>query len=41
MSQLTDFCSGEGRDCEGRLMDVLLFMTDKEMEASHDFIQWI
>jgi hypothetical protein len=41
MSQLADSCSAEGSDCEGEHLDELLFMTDEQMEATREFIQWI
>ena len=41
MSKLTEFYRGTGTDSEGRsLADVWAF-SDNELEAIHDFIQWL
>ncbi len=41
MSQLTDFYRGTGTDSEGRMLADLWAFTDRELEAYHDFIQWM
>src|SRR5262252_1464624 len=41
MSQLTEFYSGEGKDAEGRTLEVILGMDDEDMEIEHDYIQWL
>lgn len=35
------FLSGTGRDGRGRLLDDVLAFTDQELEAHHDYIQWL
>ena len=41
MSKLLHFLAGEAPDAEGRdLADILCF-SDAELEARHDFIQWL
>jgi hypothetical protein len=41
MSRLLDFYRGEGMDCEGRSLDDILAWPDDDLEAVHDFIQWL
>jgi hypothetical protein len=41
MSQLIDFYRGEGTDAEGRRLDAILAWPDDDLEAVHDFIQWL
>ena len=40
-SDLVLFLSGEGRDSRGRRLEDILSFTDKQLEAYHDFIQWL
>jgi Opioid growth factor receptor (OGFr) conserved region len=41
MSHLLDFYRGEGSDSEGRLLKDIWSWDDNELEAVHDFIQWL
>jgi hypothetical protein len=41
MSRLLDFYRGDGNDSEGRSLSDLWDLSDDEMEAVHDFIQWM
>jgi hypothetical protein len=41
MSQLVDFYRGTGTDSEGRRLDDILAWRDGQLEAVHDFIQWL
>ena len=41
MSKLLDFYRGQGTDSEGRTLADLWAYSDREMEAVHDFIQWM
>ena len=41
MSRLLDFYRRKGTDSEGRTLDELWAYSDHEMEAVHDFIQWM
>ena len=41
MSQLLAFYRGQGTDTEGRTLADLWAYSDREMEAVHDFIQWM
>jgi hypothetical protein len=41
MSRLFDFYRGEATDCEGRSLKEILAWDDDDLEAVHDFIQWI
>ncbi len=41
MSRLLDFYRGRGTDTEGRTLAELWAYSDREMEAVHDFIQWM
>ena len=41
MSKLTDFYSGVGPDCEGRMLEEILQWGPKRLEFSHDYIQWL
>jgi hypothetical protein len=41
MSRLIDFYRGAGNDSEGRSLADLWALSDGEMEAIHDFIQWM
>lgn len=40
-SDLVEFLSGSGRDARGRLLDEILAFSDDQLEAHHDFIQWL
>ena len=35
------FLAGEGRDAQGRTAKDVLRMSDKELEAYHDWVQWL
>lgn len=41
LSAPVKFLSGIGRDARGRLLDDVLAYSDQELEAHHDFIQWL
>ena len=41
MSRLVDFYRGLGTDTEGRLLEKILVWPDDDLEAVHDFIQWL
>jgi Opioid growth factor receptor (OGFr) conserved region len=41
MSRLVDFYRGQGTDSEGRLLGDVWGWGDDELEAVHDFIQWL
>ncbi len=41
MSRLVDFYRGEGTDAEGRALAEIWAFSDGQMEAIHDFIQWL
>jgi hypothetical protein len=41
MSQLLNFYRGEGGDSEGRRLHDIWTWDDDELEAVHDFIQWL
>lgn len=41
MSKLTQFYLGEGVDSEGRRIDEIWAWDDDELEAVHDYIQWL
>jgi hypothetical protein len=41
MSQLLDFYRGEGTDREGRRLAEIWAWSDDDLEAVHDFIQWL
>jgi hypothetical protein len=41
MSRLTEFYRGTGVDAEGRTLEQIWAYSDEEMEAIHDFIQWL
>jgi hypothetical protein len=41
MSQLLAFYRGEGTDAEGRFLKDIWTWTDDDLEAVHDFIQWL
>ena len=41
MSALLAFLRGEGPDGRGRRIAAIWAMSDAELEASHDFIQWL
>lgn len=41
MSQLIDFYRGAGTDSEGRTLAELWNYSDEELEAVHNFIQWL
>ena len=41
MSRLLDFYHGQGPDREGRHLDEVLAWDDDQLEAVHDFIQWL
>jgi hypothetical protein len=41
MSRLVDFYRGEGTNAEGRLLKDVLAWPDDDLEAVHDFIQWL
>jgi hypothetical protein len=41
MSRLINFYRGEGTDSEGRRLDDILAWGDNQLEAVHDFIQWL
>lgn len=41
MSRLVNFYRGESTDSEGRFLKELWGWTDDELEAVHDFIQWM
>src|SRR5438067_6338723 len=41
MSRLTEFYRGTGLDTEGRTLSEMWAFRDEEMEAYHDFIQWM
>lgn len=40
-SSIVAFLSGAGRDARGRSLDDILAFSDREIEAHHDFIQWL
>jgi hypothetical protein len=41
MSRLLDFYRGLATDTEGRLLEDILAWHDNDLEAVHDFIQWL
>ena len=41
MSPLVAFLTGEGRDAAGRTIAEVLAYDDGQLEARHDFIQWL
>lgn len=41
MSQLLDFYCGEATDAEGRFLKDIWSWADDDLEAVHDFIQWL
>lgn len=41
MSKLTDFYSGVGEDCEGRLLEDILQWGPARLEFGHTYIQWV
>jgi hypothetical protein len=41
MSRLIDFYRGVGADSQGRMLGEMWSFSDEEMEARHDFIQWM
>jgi hypothetical protein len=41
VSQLLEFYRGTGLDTEGRTLTQIWGFSDEEMEARHDFIQWL
>jgi hypothetical protein len=41
MSRLLDFYRGAGTDAEGRTLAEILAWGDDDLEAVHDFIQWL
>lgn len=41
MFRLMVFCRGEGNDNEGRSLEQILAWNDDDLEAVHDFIQWL
>jgi hypothetical protein len=41
MSRLVDFYRGSATDTEGRLLNDILAWPDGDLEAVHDFIQWL
>ena len=41
MSRLLDFYRGLGTDIEGRRLEDILAWPDDDLEAVHDFIQWL
>lgn len=41
MSQLTDFYTDEGTDSEGRTLAEIWEFTDEQLDAAHDYIQWL
>jgi hypothetical protein len=41
MSRLLDFYRGDGTDTEGRRLGEILAWDDDELEAVHDFVQWL
>jgi hypothetical protein len=41
MSHLVAFYRGEGTDTEGRSLEQILAWNDDDLEAVHDFIQWL
>lgn len=41
MSRLLDFYRGQGTDSEGRSLEEILAWDDDNLEAVHDFIQWL
>jgi hypothetical protein len=41
LSRLVDFYRGEAPDSEGRLLSEIWDWADHELEAVHDFIQWL
>ena len=41
MSRLLDFYWGEATDTEGRFLGEILSWSDDELEAVHDFVQWL
>ncbi len=41
MSRLLDFYAGEGTDSEGRRLAAIWDWGDDDLEAVHDFIQWL
>ena len=41
MSPLVRFLTDEGRDAAGRTLEDVLAFDDAELEARHDFIQWL
>src|ERR1700730_3164051 len=41
MSRLLDFYRGQGTDAEGRFLKAIWTWEDNDLEAVHDFIQWL
>lgn len=41
MSRVVDFLNGEGPDGAGRDLQTVLAFDDGQLEARHDFIQWL
>ena len=41
MSQLVDFYRGKAKDSERRSLEQILAWDDDDLEAIHDFIQWL
>jgi opioid growth factor receptor-like protein len=41
MSQLIRFYAGEGADHRGRTLNQILTWNDRELEQTHDYIQWL
>src|SRR5438552_8228404 len=41
MSRLLDFYRGQGPDAEGRFLKEIWTWSDDDLEAVHDFIQWL
>src|SRR3954471_18359534 len=41
MTRLTEFYRGTGTDSEGRTLAEIWSYSDDDMEAVHDFIQWL
>lgn len=41
MSAIVNFYSGTGRDGSGRTLDEILRWPDHQLEAVHDYIQWL
>ena len=40
-TELVEFLSGSGRDARGRRLNEILAFSDEDLEAHHDFIQWL